>query len=111
MPNLDEVNERESRRRLEEITSAKPRDNMGKSKSTTKRESKLKYYHEDGIILKVEVLEEKEKSYGNTRGTAYKLLVLEVIDGEGFLVNKGLEFEVWAADDSGGYAGWHLLDD
>lgn len=103
MPNMDEVNEIETERRLEEMASEKPWHCENKK-------PKVKFYHESGLIFKVEILGEKTKNYGNTPGREYRLKVLDIIDAEGYLVHKGLEFEVWAADDSGGYSGWHLLD-
>jgi protocatechuate 3,4-dioxygenase beta subunit len=69
-----------------------------------------KFYHESGLILKVQVLDEKKKNYGNTSGIEYRLRVVKVVDDNGLEVKEGLEFDVWKADDAGGYAGWHLLD-
>lgn len=71
----------------------------------------IKYYHESGAIFKVEVLEALKKDYANTAGEEYKLKLLEVIDSHRFHAPKtGIEFVVWRAENSGGYAGWSLLD-
>lgn len=77
-----------------------------------KIERRIQYYHECGVILKVEVLDRQEKSYGPTAGEEYSLKLLEVIDRGSFAKapKVGLEFTVWKALEDGGYAGWHLLD-
>jgi len=71
----------------------------------------IKYYHESGDIWKVEVLDVKKQDYGNTPGEEYSLKLLEIINTNAKNPPKtGIEFSVWKAENSGGYAGWHLLD-
>ena len=71
----------------------------------------VKYYHESGVIWKVEVLDATKKLYGKTPGEEYQLRILEIIDSGNFKPReKGLEFSVWMAENAGAYAGWFLLD-
>jgi len=75
------------------------------------KKGEIKYYHESGAIFKVEVLDARRADYGDTHGEEYRLKVLEVIDANRFTPpEKKLEFCVWRAENSGGYAGWSLLD-
>jgi len=75
------------------------------------KRGEIKYYHESGDIWKVKVLNVRKQNYGNTGGREYYLRLLEVVDTNGRNPPKeGTKFSVWKAEDSGGYAGWHLLD-
>jgi hypothetical protein len=71
----------------------------------------IKFYHECGDIWKVEVLDARKENYGNTAGEAYRLKLLEIIGTTTMNPPKsGIEFEVWRAENAGGYAGWALLN-
>ena len=71
----------------------------------------IKYYHESGDILKVEILNARKRNYGINRGISYNLKVLEIVkDNTGVNNNVGYKFEVWKSLDSGGQGGWSLLD-
>lgn len=71
----------------------------------------VKYYHESGVVWKVEVLNFRKTDYGKTPGEEYTLKILEVINSGNFKPQeKGLEFSVWMAENAGAYAGWFLLD-
>ena len=71
----------------------------------------IKYYHESGVIWKVEVRDTRKVDYAKTPGEEYTLKILEVIESGNFKPQqKGLEFSVWMAENAGAYAGWFLLD-
>jgi len=75
------------------------------------KRGEIKYYHESGDIWKVKVLNVRKQNYGNTDGREYYLKILEVVDSNAENPPKeGLKFSAWKAEDSRGYAGWHLLD-
>lgn len=76
----------------------------------------IKFYHEDGEIYKVKVLNIQEKAEGKTLGDEYSLKVLEIMRKNRFTSEEsrakvGEKFSVWRAKNVGCYAGWHLLDD